>query len=702
MQTIDGNLVYSATDLVGFLACRHLTNLDRAAVAGLVQRPMARDPELDRIAKRGLQHEARFLEELRNQGFDIIEVQPDATIEDPRERLQEAAVNTLDAMRRGVDVVYQAALFDGRRRGHPDFLLKVAVPSQLGPWSYEVWDTKLARSPKASAVLQLCLYSDLLTTVQGLKPEHMYLALGGSQRQKVELRFDDYSAYYRLVKADFEAQLEGEIPTYPPPTRPDPVEHCDVCRWQAECRKELRRTDDLALVAGISSNQRRHLRERDVGTRGALAELALPMQPPLKGSSAHSLTRVREQARIQVDGDAEGRTISERLEPPKTRDGDFETKGLLSLPPPSKGDLFFDIEGDPFALEDGVDYLFGVLEPRLTDATGNPVFHSFWSIEGSNNVTPEAERRAFERFIDLVMECLQLDPNLHIYHYAPYEPTAVKRLMGRYGTREDEVDRLLRGGVFVDLFHAARQGIRASVESYSIKKLEALYGFEREVDLRDAGSSIVAFETWLELGGDVPGDPNILERIEAYNKDDCVSTWKLRDWLEAQRGLLGNQYGLLPRPAPDEGQPAEDLKEVLVRTQEIADRLTAGVSDDRDRRTRQEQARWLLAQLLHWHRREDKSTWWRYYYLKDVLTDEDRIAEPDAIGGLTYLGRMGQEKRSWIHRFCFPPQDFKIDVGHKPVDPLTAKPAGEVFAIDEVACTIDLKRARQHRPHSSR
>src|SRR5439155_23408508 len=120
----------------------------------------------------------------------------------------------------------------------------------------------------------------------------------------------------------------------------------------------------------------------------------------------------------------------------------------------------------------------------------------FWSIEADNDVTPDAERRAFEAVIDLFMDRLDQDPDLHIYHYAPYEPTAVGRLMGRHGTREAEVDQLLRGDRFVDLFRAVRQGVRASVESYSIKRLEPLYGFERAIDLRDAGSSILAFETW--------------------------------------------------------------------------------------------------------------------------------------------------------------------------------------------------------------
>ena len=150
-------------------------------------------------------------------------------------------------------------------------------------------------------------------------------------------------------------------------------------------------------------------------------------------------------------------------------------------------------------------------------------FRAIWSRDATGEFSLQGERQAFEEFIDFVMARLEADPSMHVYHYAPYEPTALKRLMGRYGTREAEVDRLLREGVLVDLLRAVRQSLRASVESYSIKKMEAFYGFTREIDLRDAGSSIVAFETWLELGEGERPQTDILDRIERYNRDDVVS-----------------------------------------------------------------------------------------------------------------------------------------------------------------------------------
>jgi uncharacterized protein len=375
-------------------------------------------------------------------------------------------------------------------------------------------------------------------------------------------------------------------------------------------------------------------------------------------------------------------------------------RGLASLPPPSSGDLFFDIEGDPYALDDGLDYLFGVLE---TDGT----FHAFWSRDAAGGFTRNAEQAAFERFIDFVIERLAADPGLHVYHYAPYEPTALKRLMGRYGTREAEVDRLLREGVMVDLLRVVRQSLRASVESYSIKRMEEFYGFTREIDLRDAGSSIVAFETWLQLGeGERPGATH-LDRIERYNRDDVVSNERLRDWLEERREELARLTGLtVPRPAPREAQLPAELTEAMARVQALVDRLVdRDLPADRSERSPQQHARWLLAQLLGWHRREDKAMWWEFHRLME-LTPVQLVDEGDPIGLLEPVGPIDEinkhGRQTW--RYAFPTQDFDLGrSGGRLFDPARRQAApggspfdwavGELVGVDPAARTLDIKRA---------
>jgi uncharacterized protein len=444
VQLIDGRPVYAATDLVGFLACSHRLALERAALAGLVRRPKREDPEIDLVARRGEAHERRYLADLKVGGRAVVEIArlDDETV--PRgDRLRAQAAATERAMRDGADVVYQATFFDGTWLGFADFLLRVEAPSDLGAWSYEVADTKLARHAKASAILQVCSYVELLTRVQGIEPRELRLVLGGSARETKTFTVSDFMAYYRRVKTEFETAVAAGAAVYPPAaTYPEPVEHCDVCNWVVACKAKRRADDDLSLVAGISAKQRRALKERGVRRRRELAVLPVPMNPRLEGVSADALDRVQQQARIQVEGEEEQRPKHELLEPELDEHGNlFPDRGFLVLPEPSVHDVFFDIEGDPFALDDGVEYLFGVLEPRLDDPSrpGQPMFHEIWSRDAAGDVTRPAEKAAFEQLVDLLIDRLDADPTMHVYHYAAYEKTALAKLAQRHATREEEV-----------------------------------------------------------------------------------------------------------------------------------------------------------------------------------------------------------------------------------------------------------------------
>jgi uncharacterized protein len=710
MQLIDGAPVFSATDLVGYLACEHLTALETAVLHGVLDRPIRNDRELDIIRRRGFAHEARFLDELRSAGRTIVEIERDDEAEQG-ERIRRQAEATLAAMGSGADVIFQATFFDGRWLGYADFLLRVEAPdrpSVWGPYHYEVADTKLARHVKAGAVLQICSYVEQLERLQGVRPAHLRVVLGGSARETAVLRVDDYLAYYRAAKERFEAAVldadRGGLRAHGPSTTyPEPVDHCDVCRWSIECAARRRADDHLSLVAGITARQRTALAAREIDTVVRLANAPIPFDPPLDGTSAASVERVREQARIQVEGRGRPSPIYELLLPPPGEPVEPE-RGLAMLPLPDPGDLFLDLEGDPYALDDGVDYLFGLL-----DTSG--AFTPIWSFDPDRpgDVTLAGEKAAFERLVDLLIERLDRHPGMHVYHYASYEPTALKRLMGRHATREDEVDRLLRGGVLVDLFRAVRQGLRASVESYSIKRLEPLYGFVRDVELRDAGSSIVAFEEWLELGeGDRPSSA-ILDEIAGYNRDDVVSTARLRDWLEARRDELAAATGQpVPRPTPVSGEAPVETAEAEARVAEVGALLTGGVPVDPTARTPAEQARWLLAQLLSWHRREKKATYWEFFR-RTELDGTELTIDKGALGPLEVVGCLEEPflptprsrllRQVW--RYRFPPQDYEIGPRSELYDPARRQrhpDAGmkawklnvDVVAVDDADGTIDL------------
>ncbi len=663
--------MFSPTSIANFLACQHLTALNRAEAAGQIRRPFFADPGLDRLVKLGLAHEEAYLHHLaEEQNLQIAKI-PSAI------SWKDAGAQTVAAIQGGAEVIYQATFLTERWQGRADFLIRVEKPSALGPWSYEAVETKLARSTKARAIIQLCFYSDLLSTIQGVVPDYMHVVLGGGA-QPEKFSVHRYLAYFRKVRREFEAANQLNAETYP-----EPVDHCRVCNWSTVCDGRWRDDDHLSLVAGISSSQRKALVECGVNTvRG----LASPELPPIDGIGAQALVSIREQARLQVQGRDEGRYIYELLE-------QAEERGLCSLPPPSPGDMFLDFEGDAFAFDEGLEYLFGVLT-LSNEQEAAPLYEPTWALDRAE------EKEAFENFIATVMERRRRYPDMHIYHYAAYEETAIKRMAGRHATCVDEVDELLRAGVLIDLYRTVKQGLRASVESYSIKKLEPLYEFKREVQLIDASLALNTFQTVLAFG---PGEEDIAEirqAIEGYNRDDCVSTLRLRDWLEERRRELEARTGApLSRPGPKTGEPTEDLSAYLERVREVETHLVADVPADENERTEEQQARWLLAQLLEWHRREDKSAWWEYFRLCE-LTDQELQEDKSALGGLVYEGVVDQVKKSLVHRYRFPLQDHAIDRARNVHDPRTQDSAGTVVGIDERALTIDITRGASSKvPH---
>jgi predicted RecB family nuclease len=675
----DGTLVVSATDLVGFLECDHLATLELGRARGLWNAPPHRtDPTLDLLRRKGEEHEQRFLERQRAAGRTITEIpRPDRTLDG----LAASSERTVEAMRHGDDVIFQATLFDGRWLGYADFLLRVERSSAFGAWSYEVADTKLSRAVKGGAVLQVCVYSDLLTRIQGVMPAEVHVVTGEGAMHA--MRLDDYAAYYRAVKRRFEREIFGDAgtPARDPAsvaTYPDPVEHCKVCTWYPDCA-DWRRTDDhLSIVAGLARTATEHLNADSIWTRRSLA--TLPPAQAVPDLNRRTLARLREQAAIQVRGEDEQRLIWELIPP----DPEQPEQGLARLPEPSRLDLFFDIEADPWAAEDGtgfgLEYLLGVV-----DVVGHePDYTPIWGTDR------DGERIAFERFIDLVVERRRDDPGMHVYHYGGYESGAVKRLMQRHATRAEEVDQLLRDEVFVDLLAIVRQGVRASVESYSLKRIEKFYMSERTGPVTEAGFSVVEFEAWL-----ADGQQEHLDDLAAYNKDDCVSTLLLRDWLEGLRRVALDERGwAMPRPEPPAAVPNERLLESIEETRRREDALRAGISADPARRTSDEQGRWLLSRLIDWHRREDRPQWWNWYRLRDMAV-EDLVGEREALAGLEFMFDVGPRARSTVRRYRFPPQETKLHAGDEPFDPDDGEKgagAGEIVAIDLAAGTLDLVR----------
>lgn len=667
MKINEGRVRLSASDLSNHLACRHITSLDFAVAGGLRPSPTWQSPDAVVLQQRGLAHESAYIEHLKAQGLEVADLRE---VED--EKLSFA--NTSEAMRTGLDVIIQAVLTQGDWFGKADVLRKVAMRSKLGAWSYEVYDCKLALETKATTILQLSLYSELVATIQGTWPQFMHVVVPSEDLAPETYRVLDYAAYYRYVKHRLGKTVErqgSEVTTYPEPTA-----HCLICRWWAECDRQRRRDDHLSLVAGISRLQEKQLGDWDVKTVVGLAALPLPLRNRPERGSKEGYARIREQARVQVTGRVKRMPIHEVL--PLSPE-----HGFCVLPEPSPGDIFFDLEADPFVDRGGREYLFGA---AMDDGHGKLSYDCRWAM------TAEEERRAFEWFVDLVIARCSEWPGMHVYHFSGYEAGALKRLMGRYATREDEIDRILRGRVLVDLHTILKRTLRASVEQYSLKALEEFHGFERKVPLEQAHTAMRRLQHGLELGKVIDIDQADRNTVQAYNADDCFSTLALRDWIEQERTKAQQSGGELARPIQPDGAAPEKVTERQQRSAELAARLRDGVPDDAAERSKEQSACWLLSQLLDWHRRESKADYWEFYRLGD-LSDEDLLYERSGLGGLEFVERLGVERKIPTDRYRFEKQETDV----RPGDDLCSKgeKVGEIVAIDLIARTIDLKKTKK-------
>ncbi|HEV8507818.1 MAG TPA: TM0106 family RecB-like putative nuclease [Chitinophagaceae bacterium] len=654
MKIIDTTIYLSASDLSTHMSCKHATFLNLQLARKLISPPHVYDnPSLLALQQRGEDFEKNYISHLKASGKTVVEISKGNT--------NEAAGQTLDAMRNGVDIIYQARLELGAWNGWADFLIKRGDrASTFGDWSYEVMDTKLSKETRPGAILQISLYSEMLEQVQRSKPEFMYIKNPAGEHK---YRIDDFAAHYRLMKKDLLQSIN-----HPQERYPDPVPHCDICKWWTVCNKRRRDDDHLSFIAGMGNMQMNEVRKWGVTTLELMAELTLPLIHKPERGNVQIFEKLSHQARLQHQWRTINRPVFELL--PLQED-----VGLYKLPEPSEHDIFFDFEGDPYAGDTGIEYLFGWYY--------RDDYYDLWAHNDAE------ELKALNKFMDTVMDIWKQDDKMHIYHFGAYEQSALKRLVGKYAAREDELDRLLRAGVFVNLHVITRHSVRAGVESYSLKDLEKLHGYLRIRDLRLVAQKKVLYEGLLESGYFDTIDDETIAVVKDYNKDDCISTKHLRDWLEKLRQQLVDEKKDIPRPAKEDENPSENITAHQQRIQPLFDELTKGVSFEKKERDSEQQAKWLLANMLDWYRREEKSLWWEHYRLKE-MADDELLEEKTAISMLKYTGKREPIAKSVIDYYQFPGQETEIDIGDKVK--YKGDHIGTIVSLDNTRCILGLKR----------
>ncbi len=641
----------SPSRFIDFVACAHKEALRLAGIP-----KDAEDAGAALIQDKGLEHEAQVLEALEAIYGPAVSIPTVGSAE-------ELAAATRKAMEEGTALIYQAALTGTRWMGYPDFLLRCEGPD--GPY-YEPHDAKLGRTLKPAYVMQLSIYADLLAENGWPRPARGRILLGGAANGDHDtagwVKLSDFAHVTGRLKKHYEAFVDAGAAD----TKSTPCAACAQCGYTSRCEAEWRAADSVHFVAGIATSQRLKLETKDITSLQGLVDTKLSARD--FGIGEEAFARIKRQAELQAKARETGALHWEHKAYEKG-------KGFALLPPKEEGDLYYDIEGDPLYGQSGLEYLHGVWGPL---EGGPPRFTAFWAHDYA------AEKTSFEALMDAFTRHFARYPRARIYHYAPYEKTALRRLSTHYATRETALDDMLRQNRFVDLYAVVRQAILASTESYSIKKIEAFYGVERDEAVTSGGDSIVEYERWRETG-----DPQILLDLAAYNEKDVRSTEALRDWLDAIRPQ-GADYAPLGKEDEKAGEANPDKLAKEAALLALAEKVRASkvvgpeVGD-------------LVAELLWFHQRADKPAWWAFFDRME-MSGEDLLDDLDTIVGLTPLGHPEIDKQSFVQTFSWPAQETKLQAGGRVVIVEQGAPAGTLIELDRTRRIAILKRGMRAGP----
>ena len=589
--------------ITAWLECGHFLTLRNQADAGVIQvtpRPMGSLADL--LVEKGTTHERDCLSELERQGKSVYTVPG----RNPGENFAEWVSRVSDTLEKGYDVIYQMPFIHEGIRGIADFLLR--VEENDGFCVYEPIDAKLTRSEgKPGHVLQLCFYSDALRALTGKAPENIHIWLGSGEMES--LTTEQYAPYWRRLRRQLQGLL---VDGTDQATSPEPCSHCEMCEFADRCERQWRESDSLVYVANIRPAERHAIEKAGVAT---VVELST-RQTPIEDVNETKFERLRRQAALQV---------ASRSTPDSPPAFDFIAPsddpvyghGFSLMPEPDDGDIFFDFEGHPFwSAKHELFFLSGLY---LKDASGEWSYDARWA----HNL--DQQKSMIKELVEFLASRLEAFPNYHVYHYNHTERSSLERLTA--GTEVENIFvQLMERGLFVDLFAVARNALVVGTESYGLKHLEKLVGFERRAGIEGGAGAVVEYEEWMKSG-----DDRILESIAGYNNDDVQATKALRDWLLEQR------------PAELSWREAiEEVEEYELITDELVERLKHFGEGSPEA---------LLADLLNYWRRE-RSAFTTPKFLECASDFGSLYDKPEFIANLTVTSpiesitsRTGAEKK---------------------------------------------------------
>ncbi|MDP7580654.1 MAG: TM0106 family RecB-like putative nuclease [Nitrospinota bacterium] len=597
------------------------------------------------LFERGRKHEKDYFNNLKKKYKDFVEIKGD--------RDHEKKWQTDKAMKNGKELIYQGRLANGSWSGISDFLIKTSNKTKLGNYGYEVTDTKISSNPTPYHLIQISLYSDLLSKFQGRMPDEMHLILKGNKQFSVPTK--EAMDYYSVNKRDFESFLNSD---FKKTTKPEKCSYCPFCDYEDACKGIWKKEDNLNRIAGIHKSHIKKIKNYKISTVHEFAELDSKTKIP--DLTDEKFAKIHNQARLQLHKEKTGENKFDLLKVVANR-------GFNRLPKKGTCDLFFDIEGVPdYVYKDKLQYLFGIKYVE----NGKEKFQKYLAHDHVQ------EKKMLISFMDFITAHFKKYPDSHVYHYHDYEIQALDELTAKYNIKNKALDDLLRLGKFVDLYKVVREGVQVSEDSYSLKNLEKFYNFNRLGNVLTAEESIDSYVKYT-----ISKDKKILDEIVSYNEQDCLSTLKLRDWL-LDRRPDNSKWFVADKEEVEKLEWEEKIIDYEKRINKA--KLEEGLKT-------------MLSNILGFHRRENRPVW-RALIARRSKTIDELIDDPESIGGMTMIEKAYQLKKSYVYTYKFPPQEYKLQKGDQAINAWASfgdKDSGAVtiVSVDEKKCTLEVSRS---------
>jgi len=598
--------------------------------------------------KKGKIHERNYFNQLKKKYSKIKNIKElDLTKE---QKIKE----TIKSLKEGYELIYGGWLKSGEWSGELDFLeINKNQKSELGSWSYEITDTKHSAKIKGDHIYQLGVYLLLLEEIQGILPENFYILLKDQIKHPIKVKeiYDTFLFHKKIYEKFLNQGIEK--------TKPEKCKFCSFCDWSEHCESVWKLKRHLNQVIGTVSNDIKKFNAAGIIDYDALA--ALNPKKKIEGLREEIKAKRIHQAKLKIEGEKKGYPIFEL-----NKENLVLNKGFNLLPKESKCDLFFDLEGvQDYVFPGRLEYLFGI----YYEEEGNKIFKPFWAHN------KDEEKQSVIKFFDFTKKHFEKYPDAKIYHYAPYEIKALERLTSLHKVHGVDYDHYLNLGRFVDLYRIVKQAIYISEKSYSIKDIEKYYGFNRSGEIRKGDVSEEFYIEWMETK-----EQSLLDQIGDYNKQDCVSTFKLRNWIKKIKPKDTKWF--IPEKTEMEIRPFE---EAILKYQK---KLSENNNKDKTLVN-------ILSDVVGFYNREQKPQWRQFFDRKD-LSDEELIDDRECIGNMKLLSVV-QDKKSLVYKYIFPEQEYKLKKGRGVIiannsDQERADYAGTIKELDQINRTLVLRK----------